>query len=231
MARTCVIDPAYNGPPTSGNGGYCSGLFAALAEKIVGPGGVVQLNAPPPLGMDLLLKESDARLDVWHGDTHVAVVTPRTDEIPVTPFVSVSEAEAASARYRGLTGQHPFPTCVVCGTDRTDLAAQHLAPGPIGEGAVACTWTPRTTPEAELIWAVLDCPGGWTLDQTSGPPHVLGRMAAQVLEIPQAGETTVVVAQAGESSGRTTRVLSTLYRPDGVVLGRAQATWVRLKEV
>jgi hypothetical protein len=231
MARTCTIDCAYNGPPTSGNGGYCCGLFAGLAEELVGPAGVVQLNAPPPLGTELLLKESGDRLDVWHGDTHVAMVTPGTGEIPVAPFVSVEEAEAASAGYLGLTHGHPFATCVVCGTERTDPAAQHLAPGPLGDepGRVACTWTPRATPENELLWAILDCPGGWTLDQTSGPPHLLGRMSAQLLEIPQAGETTVVVAQATASSGRTARVLSTMYRPDGVVLGRAEATWVRLK--
>ncbi|MGD9483563.1 hypothetical protein WDH52_09920 [Streptomyces sp. TRM70308] len=226
--RTCQIARTHNGPPGSANGGYACGMFARAAAGVVGPTGVVQLHAAPPLDAELTVHAHRGRALVWHEDELVATVSAaRHDQWAVAPFVTVSTAERASARFKGLAA-HPFPSCLVCGTDRTDSAALHLTPGSVDglPGVVACTWTPDN-PDLDTLWAVLDCPGGWTLDQ-SGAPYVLGRMSARVHAVPPSGQPTVVVARRIAAVGRTARVVSALFCPDGTEFGRAEATWVRL---
>ncbi|MFG2891152.1 hypothetical protein [Streptomyces sp. NPDC048248] len=226
--RTCRIARTHNGPPGSANGGYACGMFARIAVDMVGPAAVVQLHAAPPLDTELTVQAHRGRALVWHEDELVATVSAAVHDQPaVVPFVTVAAAERASAFFGGLAS-HPFPECLVCGTARTDPAALHLTPGSVDglPGVVACTWTPGD-PDLDTMWAVLDCPGGWTLDQ-SGSPYVLGRMSARVHAVPPPGEPTIVVAQHIATVGRTARVASALFGPDGTEFGRAEATWVRL---
>ncbi|WP_052868014.1 hypothetical protein [Streptomyces niger] len=203
-------------------------MFARAAVDVVGTTAVVQLHAAPPLDTELTVHPHRGRALVWHEDELVATVSAAVHDQPaVAPFVTVAAAERASASFAGETA-HPFPQCVVCGTARTDPAALHLTPGSVDgfPGVVACTWTPGG-PDLDTVWAVLDCPGGWALDQ-SGSPYVLGRMSARVHLVPPPGEPTIVVAQHIATVGRTARVTSALFGPDGTEFGRAQATWVRL---
>lgn len=225
---TCRIARTHNGPPGSANGGYACGMFARVAADVVGPGAVVQLHAAPPLDTELTVQAHRGRALVWHEDELVATVSAAAHDLsPSAPFVTVADAQRASASFAGLVA-HPFPSCLVCGTARTDSAALRLAPGAVEglPGVVACTWTPDD-PDIDTVWAVLDCPGGWTLDQ-SGVPYVLGRMSARIQAVPPSGEPTIVVAQHITTAGRTARVTSALFRPDGTEFGRAEATWVRL---
>ncbi|MCP3755590.1 hypothetical protein [Streptomyces sp. TBY4] len=227
---TCRIPRTHNGPPDSANGGYACGMFARIAEDVIGPRAVVQLHTPPPLDTELAVRAHHRRALIWHGDELVATVsTARQDQAEVAPFVTLAAAERASAFFRGAT-VHPFPECLVCGTARTDPAALHLTPGPVDglSDVVACTWTPGD-PDLDTLWAVLDCPGGWTLDQ-SGSPYVLGRMSAHVHAVPPSGEPAIVVARHIATVGRTARVVSALFGPDGTEFGRAEATWVRLSD-
>ncbi|MFF9362571.1 hypothetical protein [Streptomyces griseoluteus] len=227
--RTCRIARTHNGPPGSANGGYACGMFARTAVDVVGTAAVVQLHAAPPLDTELAIRAHRGRALVWHGDELVATVsTAAHDQPAVAPFVTFAAAERASAFFAGAAA-HPFPECLVCGTARTDPAALHLTPGGVDglPGVVACTWVPTGDPDLDTVWAVLDCPGGWTLDQ-SGSPYVLGRMSARVHELPPSGEPAIVVAQHVATAGRTARVVSALFGPDGAEFGRAEATWVRL---
>lgn len=226
--RTCRIARTHNGPPGSANGGYACGMFARVAADVVGTGAAVQLHAAPPLDTELAVHAHRGRALVWHEDVLVATVSAAGHDLPpVAPFVTAAAAERASAFFAGAA-VHPFPECLVCGTARTDPAALHLTPGGVEglPGVVACTWTPGD-PDVDTVWAVLDCPGGWTLDQ-SGSPYVLGRMSARVHAVPPPGEPTIVVAQHIATAGRTARVASALFHPDGTEFGRAEATWVRL---
>src|SRR6266851_5274881 len=95
-------------------------------------------------------------------------------------------------------------------------AALRLSPGPLAgrKGTVACTWMPCSAVSAELMWAVLDCPGGWTLDQVPAP-WVLSRMTARIAAYPVPGETTVAVARGELQGERRARCLSALYRTNG----------------
>ena len=126
------------------------------------------------------------------------------DPTEVVAPVSLGEAVAASASYPGFT-THPFPTCFVCGTERAEGDGLRLFPGRLADRRTA---TPFTVPDdirPELMWAALDCPGGWAVP-LEGRPYVLGRLAARVEALPAPGERCVVMgAMTGEEGARRTR--------------------------
>ncbi|MFJ2781194.1 hypothetical protein [Kitasatospora sp. NPDC087315] len=228
------IDRRYNGPPDSAHGGYACGLVAARARRMLATGGdlVVQLHAPPPLDTGLRTARSGKRVHVWHGEELIATASPRAAVAGPVDFVPPAVAEHAMRRYEGHRS-HPFPTCFVCGPDHRD--GPRLAPGPVpGPGnRVACVWTPDAADgdgtgavTEESVWAVLDCPGGWTLDPLRGP-LVLGRMTARVSALPRVGEAVVVVGRGVPGDGKVLTCTTALFRRDGTELGRAVATWVR----
>jgi hypothetical protein len=228
-----TIPARFNGPPASGNGGVVAGLVGC--RTVLSGDSVVQvtLRRPPPLDRPL-----DLRLPVGElvdGPLLVASSSAVPAEVlgEAVPAVSVPTARAASATYAGLT-QHPFPTCFVCGTDRDD-AGLGLRPGPLpgSPSRTACVFV--LTPEhlagnpvddtAWIMWAALDCPGGWTIDLL-GRPAVLGRMSARVAEVPAFGEECVVVGALDRREGRKSFSRTTAYGADGRELARAAATWI-----
>jgi hypothetical protein len=82
-------------------------------------------------------------------------------------------------------------------------------------------------PSPQLIWASLDCPGGWAVP-LEGRPYVLGRLAAHLHALPEAGEHCVVMGAMTGEDGRKAFTRSTLYGSDGRLLAAARATWVAL---
>jgi hypothetical protein len=223
------VERRFQGPERSGNGGYVAGLVgAAVAAELDGSHvPKVTLRMPPPLDKDLEL--ADGRLT--DGDVLVAEAVPVDSDFltdatidPVLP----EEAHAAEASYRGL-GDHPFPTCFVCGP--ANSRGLQLKPGPIGDGRTACTWKPAADLATDglvdevFLWAALDCPGGWTID-LEGRPSVLGRLTACIDARPQVGEECVALGRYLGADGRKTFTASTLYDADGRVLARAKHTWI-----
>jgi hypothetical protein len=239
-----IIGARYNGPPGSGNGGYCSGRFA-LAAGLPGDAVEVTLRRPPPLEVELTPRPADPGVDIFHDQELVAQVRPATiapDEI-VEP-VGWDEAVAASAHYPGLV-THPFPTCFVCGPQRATGDGLRLFPGRLPDGRTATPWTvpepsgpEPTAPEStvpvssaaeatapELVWASLDCPGGWAIP-LEGRPYVLGRLAVRIVRTPAPGQRCVVMGQVTGEDGRKAYVRSSLWGPDGDLLAQARATWL-----
>ena len=211
-----LIDPRFNGPPDSANGGVSCGLVAGTLPHAVVE---VTLRRPPPLGVDL-------RLD--HGllyDGEHLVAEAGAGQITVTPppAVSVEEARAARAGFRGAA-DHPFPTCFVCGNGRTDGLG--LLPGPVDGGAVAVDWTPESS-DPVMVWAALDCPSGWSVD-LPGRPMVLGRMTCRIDALPVVGDTHVVQGWHLGGEGRKVLTGSALYDAGGTLLAVAQATWITI---
>ena len=68
-----IIEPRFNGPAESGNGGYTAGLVAAAldADHV---GAVVTLRVPPPLATPLQVTRADGGIRVHAGDQLVAHV-------------------------------------------------------------------------------------------------------------------------------------------------------------
>jgi hypothetical protein len=220
--RGVRIPARFNGPPGSGNGGWCAGLFATAAgARIGGPPVQVTLRVPPPLDTALLLDGGSVRA----GDVLVAEVTEAGDTgVPVPP-VPLAEATAAARDYPGFV-THPFPGCFVCGPDRAPGDSLRIFPGPLPGDRTAAPWTVPDDVTAETMWAALDCPGGWTAIGTAGRPFVLGRITATVAALPAPGAGCVVAGALAAVNGRKATVDSSVYGPDGRHLAQARATWL-----
>lgn len=217
-----VIDARHNGPPGSGNGGWTSGLVAGAVGAVDGLVEIT-LRKPPPLDTGLTVT---ATADGWAvadpDGALIASAVPRADDIPAVPAVSRTEALAASGRYAGHT-DHPFPTCFVCGPQRPD--GLRIFPGRLPDGRTAATFVVPPDVSPTVVWAALDCPGGWAvIDRDQA--FVLGRYAVAVDGLPEVDDECVVMGQPVRREGRKALVRSSLYAPDGALLARAEATWI-----
>lgn len=216
-----LIPARFNGPPGTGNGGWCSGVFAVAAgARAGGPPYQVTLRVPPPLETGLELRDGS----VFAGDTLVAEVTGADGVGDDVPAVSLATATEASRGYPGFAS-HPFPTCFVCGPDRSTGDGLRIFPGVLPDGRTAAPWTVPDEVSVPTLWAALDCPGGWSAI-ARGRAYVLGRIAARVDALPTPGDECVVMGAATDISGRKATVDSTVYGPDGRLLASARATWI-----
>ncbi|SDT77025.1 hypothetical protein [Actinoplanes derwentensis] len=220
------IPARFNGPPGTGNGGWCAGAFAlAAGARTGGPAVQVTLRVPPPLETPLQWRNGS----VFAAETLVAEVTEAPEAAVDVPPVPFAEAVAASRGYPGFS-RHPFPTCFVCGPQREPGDGLRIFPGPLPGDRTAAPWTVPADVSVETMWAALDCPGGWSAIGSSGRAFVLGRIAAEVTALPEPGAECVVVGALSGTSGRKAVVGSTVYGPDGHRLATARATWLAVSD-
>jgi hypothetical protein len=210
-----IVPARFNGPPGSGNGGYCAGVFAG------GDPCEVTLRLPPPL--DTPLRRDGGTVRTADGQV-VAEVAPVDRFATVVPPVGYDAAVGASARYPGFT-DHPFPTCYVCGPHHPD--GLRIFPGVLPDATTAAPWTVPGGVSPATVWAALDCPGGWAV-LAPGRRYVLGRIAVLAHRMPAAGDRCVVRGALDTVDGRKALAYTTLYAPDGAELARARATWIRI---
>jgi hypothetical protein len=247
--RELIVPRRFRGPESSGNGGWTAGALAALVDHDVPtdraarwPTISVSLRLPPPLDTPLQVVD-DGRETVASLDGVAVASAEVVDQAPtqVDP-VPADEARAAMASYPGLR-QHPFPTCFSCGTERAEGDGLRIFPGPVSAGGgptrVAATWTPHPSlfedwhayhddhPRASLpvVWAALDCVGGWAGDLTERM-MVLARITARVHTLPLIGQEHAVVGEARGTEGRKTWTASTLYDGDDRPLAVAEHLWI-----
>ena len=220
MEPPLVIDGRYNGPEGSGNGGYTCGLVAA---RVGGPAEVT-LRMPPPLDRPLRVEREGERARVLDGAALVAEGAPGRAEVDVPAPPSLDEAERASKRYTGFE-RHHFPTCFVCGPRRSEGDGLRIFPGPVeGRDIVAAPWTAREI-RPEIVWAALDCPGAFAVGFSERGETVLGRMAAEIVALPEPGERCIVIAWPLGEDGRKLYAATALFS-GGRLLGRARQTWI-----
>jgi hypothetical protein len=228
-----VIDPRFNGPPDSANGGYAC---AMAAQFIDGPAEVT-LRAPPPLGRPLSVSRSD------HGVVHLLdegapVVEAHAAAVDrdVPEPVSVEEARQAAGRYEWLE-DHPYPSCFVCGPEREVGDGLRIFPGPVEDRDVyAATWVPDGSlgdatghVRPELVWAALDCPSGIVTNLFGEVGLILlGRLAADLVRPADVGRTQVVLAWPVGRDGRKLDTGSALFSEDGELNAVARARWIEL---
>jgi hypothetical protein len=222
-----IIPARYNGPPESGNGGYVCGMLAsyvALAAGVPPPAVAVTLREPPPLDTPMSVTTDESIVSVM-SDRLVASAAPASavpgEPVPPVPFAT---ALALGDTYPGLVS-HPFPTCFACGPKRDDGLG--LRPGRLPDGRTATAWRVPVDVSPLLVWASLDCPGGWSID-VEERPYLLGRMTAAVSAVPAPGDECVVMGRATGFEGRKAYVSTTLYAPSGDVLAHAHAIWIAL---
>jgi hypothetical protein len=90
---------------------------------------------------------------------------------------------------------------------------------------VASPWTPREA-RPEIVWAALDCPGGWAIDDFQREGVMLGSMGAAIAAMPPLGEPSVVIGWRIGEDGRKRYAGSALFSADGDLLAAARSTWI-----
>jgi hypothetical protein len=238
-----VIEPRFNGPPDSGNGGYACGLVARAVDGVA----EVSLRRPPPLAVPLEVEGGGEAARMLDGETLVAEAVAVGPERLVEPPAGVSAAEARTAE--GLStylneDTHPFPTCFVCGPLRDHDDGLRIFPGPLDRpAAFACTWTPSDSVAGadgavplEVVWAALDCPTSAPGMNEPGPdgtvlPIVLARLAVDVRGPVEPGAEHMITSWEIARDGRKREAGAALYSVEGgdELLAVARALWIELR--
>lgn len=231
MAGSILIEKRFCGPPDSGNGGYVCGRLAAF----IGGPAQVRLQVPPPLGVELPVRKTDAGVELVQGETVVARARPA--DVGLTPPAApgYAEAEAASRGYRGFHA-HPFPGCFVCGPSRGAGDGLRIFPGKVpGGNIVASPWIPDASlgdrsgrVRAEFLWSALDCPGAFSFELAPGAAVLLGEFAASLGGSVAVGERCVVIGWEIGRDGRKHHTGTALYGAAGNCVGIARATWFEM---
>jgi hypothetical protein len=214
LVAELVIDRRFRGPDDSGNGGYTCGRIAAYVDGAA----EVTLRLPPPL--EVPLRVDGGR--VLDGEALVAEFGSATValDVPEPP----TWEEAIEAQRPDVDS--PFPHCFVCGYRRAQDDGLHIHAGPWRDGVVAGVWVPRAdTVGEEFVWAALDCPGAYAVMAAGRGIVVLGRLAARVLRVPEAGEHCVVVGWPLGSDGRKHEAGTAVYA-GGEAVAVARAVWI-----
>jgi hypothetical protein len=230
-----TIPAFFNGPPTSGNGGYTCGLVAELVgAEIV----AVSLRSPPPLDTALEVARDDDRVTIHDGDTLVAEGAPGELLVDVPDAVPASDVAAAVEQGRERWAKdHPFPTCVVCGPAREDGFGITPAALPGRDGLFGSHWTPDESSDdgsgcvrRELVWAAMDCPTSAPVANFGeGPAMVLAGLTARLGCPLRVGEPHTIVSWALDEEGRKHWSAAALYDSDGILTCAARALWIELR--
>jgi len=230
-AASLVLDPRFNGPPSTANGGYAAG---AVGELVDGPAEVM-LRRPPALGVPLdVAFLPDGEVELRDGEHLVAQARP-IDGVDVEPPVrpTLAEAREASRRHPGHGREMYFSSCYVCGSRRHDGLGIHFGPLRGHGGMTASVFLPdATVPHRggvvapDMVWAALDCPSYapplWDWER----PSLLARLAVERLDCVVVGEPAIAVGWHIAGEGRKHHTASALLSPDGRMLARASALWI-----
>jgi hypothetical protein len=224
--HTLRVPARFCGPPTSGNGGYVSGL---LAERLGQPLEVT-LRSPPPLDRELRV-EVGAVSRLLDGELLVAQACEKPLDLQPPAAPTLAQAEAWSRGYPGFLS-HAFPECFVCGPARAPGDGLRIFPGPSPDGSlVAAPWVADGSlvdatggiPLA-VAWAALDCAGYFACAHPS--TAVLGRICANVLVPLMAATPYVVIGWSLGHEGRKHHAGTALFDAQGRPCGVAKQTWI-----
>jgi hypothetical protein len=236
MPEQVVIERRFRGPPNSANGGYACGVVASgLAPD---PAIEVTLTAPPPLDRPLEIAGVDGGVELRDADTVIAEGRPAAaPELELPDPVSLEDATEAR-RTSPSHQDHPFPMCFVCGTERPEDGLNVILGVPPGRNLVAAPFEPTAefadadhNLRNEIVWAVLDCPGGVAAILEPGLGlSMLGRLTALIERPVPADRDYVAVGWPIEHDGRKFHAGSAIFTPEGEPLAWARATWIELRE-
>ena len=245
MDDTLIIEPRFNGPQHSGNGGYVGGRLASRFTEAFGGDGTVEitLRAPTPVGRPLQVVRQQADggnvLMLRDGDTLIceARAGSLTHLVPPPPPTDWDDVMR-----RGEEGGSPedsdFTWCVVCGRKRGvgDGLRVFGTSGPPGR-SLSC-YLPHANHaddsgaiRPEFVWGTLDCPGAFAAqDINDMRPALTGRMTAKVIKPPKVGERCAVVGWKIGEEGRKLYSGTALYTEAGRLCAIGTCTWIVLKD-
>lgn len=233
---TIEIEPRFNGPAASANGGYACGRVAAF---VAGPAEVT-LRRPPPLGAQLaVVADGDGGVRLLDADGALIAEGRRgeapTSEPPLRP--SFEDAVASTAIHPGRGVRHPLSDCFVCGPERgTPGDGLGISPGPLDVAADigAAPFVPDESIAddgvvlPEIVWAALDCPSYAPSMWASDGISLLGRLTVVRHREVLVGERLAAVGWLRGAEGRKRFTSSALIDAQGETIARADAVWIEL---
>jgi hypothetical protein len=235
MIDRLTIDPRYNGPNTSGNGGWVAGSLARLlgTESVS-----VSLRAPAPLAVPMLVRWQDDGTVRLENDGVLVAEAGRSDlelDVPKAPNPDEAEAAGIMARKAGAHAANgPYARCFSCGSARSD--GLRIVPGPVGEdGIVATTWTPPSFAvdasgrlSVEATWAALDCSAGFAWMQRLGAATAIitARMTAVIDQPLQVDRGYTVIGWPIAQDGRKLHAGTAIFDANGRVQARSRQLWL-----
>ena len=230
-----IIDPRYNGPNTSGNGGWVAGSLA----RLLGTQAVsVSLRAPAPLAVPMWVRRGDdGALTLEDNGTLIAEAGLASLELDVPKAPDPDDAEAAGVRAQKVSqqgGNAPYARCFGCGLARSD--GLRIVPGPVGDdGIVATSWTPPLLPagngdqlSVEASWAALDCSAGfaWMPLLPAGMAIVTAQMTAVIDQPLQVGRRYTVIGWPIARDGRKLHAGTAIFDDTGKAQARSRQLWL-----
>jgi hypothetical protein len=234
-----IIAEKFRGPPTSGNGGYVSGVFAKLVSHADAV--EVTLRAPIPLDREMTADTGDALIArVVDGETLIAEIRPAEISLTIPALPDWQAVKAAEPNSYSLVddfqpllpGKRGFhPICFCCGADHDEGLKVFAAP--IGDEQVAAVWQTKTEwgddegrVKAEYLWTAMDCPGQFAFLQSGIRTGLLGRMTARIHQRPMAGEPLLVTAWTIRVEGKKHFAGSAIHNQNGELCGEAITLWI-----
>lgn len=229
MCSHVVIPSRFNGPPTTGNGGYSCGVLATQ----LGDSAEVTLRKPPPLDRELRLEKRDGGVVLMDADAVIATARVAQPDVTIPEPPSYEAALAAQSHYEGFV-RHNYPTCFVCGPARED--GLRLFTGKVAERAlVACAWTPDATVgvdgvvDPRVVWSALDCPTYFAGKMMGyGLWALLGRQTATLSAPVRVGAPHIVIAWPIGKDGRKWEGGSAVFSADGELCAFARGMWIEI---
>ncbi len=228
---TIYINRRFHGPPESANGGYACGLLASY----IGNPAEVTLLRPPPLDTPLAVTRSADKVLLMDGGTVVAHGEAFAGDFPVMEAPTLEEV-LDTPPDPDIMKNIWYHGCFVCGSDRAEGDGLRVfANRRLAGGALATVWVPDATViddqglvRSEMIWALLDCPGGWAAQAWQARVIVLGRMAAEISGPIPAGQPYVIMGWQAGQQRRKIQAGTALIDASGQVLAKSRATWIEL---
>jgi hypothetical protein len=243
------IAAKFRGPPTSGNGGYVSGIFASVLTRGIHDlsdqrAAEVTLRAPTPLDVPLQATRANDALTVKHDDALIAEVAIKPLQLDVPRPPSWEEAVAAGVRSyslpyglnglfdRPMRGVHPI--CFCCGTELSPEDGLHVYSASVKNGEqVAAAWVPNANwadtngaIKPEFIWTALDCPGQMAWRARGIQTGMLGRLTARIERPVRSQERCVVIGWTLGNEGKKFFAGTALFDANAKLCAYAKAVWI-----
>jgi hypothetical protein len=242
MTDAFVISHRFNGPPSSGNGGYVAGRLARELQRRHGRADAVEvtLRAALPLDRPLgIVDRPDGGIALRDGDRLLAEAsaTRLAPDVPPAPTLDEARAAGAIGRMRSASNaSNPYRHCFGCGLERAAHDGLRIVPSPIDEDSrVASDWVPDAafadpdgTVWPEAVWAALDCPAGFAWGERLGGGNaglLTGRITLALVDAVRAGEPYVVAGWPLERDGRKLHAGTALYDAGGRPVAYSRQLW------
>jgi hypothetical protein len=235
MSSTIRIARRFCGPPDSGNGGYCSGLVAALLSGAC----ECTLRKPIPLERDLRVETTDVGARLLANSELIIEGAQTEIDLEDHEHPNLEDAERAAASSPAFYN-HPFSTCFTCGPKRMEGDGLQIFPGRLTDGntensVFAAPWIPDLSltdgggmVRPEFVWAAMDCPTGFAAGFPWRGTLVTGRLAVEQVSPVYPLRPYIVTSWPAGNEGRKFHARAVLYSEDGELCAKARATWIKL---